>query len=95
MDTIENVNMLDVTPDRYLDIAHRTRLELSDLCGMIVNRWPDIKSETPLCVREYWNSRDVLSVTDVIVFKGMRIVIPSSLRSHMLKLIHESHLGIV
>lgn len=32
MDTIENVNMfnmLDVNPDRYLDIAHRTRLEVS------------------------------------------------------------------
>lgn len=98
METLENVNMfnmLDVTPDRYLDIAHRTRLELSDLCSMIVNGWPDIKSETPLCVREYWNSRDLLSVTDGIVFKGMRIVIPPSLRSHMLKLIHESHLGIV
>lgn len=37
----------------------------------------------------------MLSVTDGIVCKGMKIVIPPSLRSHMLKLIHESHLGIV
>ena len=62
---------------------------------MIVYGWPDSKSETPLSVREYWDSRDMLSVTDGIVYKGMRIVIPPSLRNHMLKLIHESHLGIV
>lgn len=58
---------------------------------MIVYGWPDSKSETPLSVREYWDSRDMLSVTDGIVYKGMRIVIPPSLRNHMLKLIHESH----
>ena len=88
-------DMLDVTPDCYLDIAHRTRIELSDLCSMIVNGWPDSTSETPLSVREYWDSRDLLSVTDGIVYKGMRIVIPPSLRNHMLKLIHKPHLGIV
>ena len=62
---------------------------------MIVYRWPDSKSETPLRFREYWDSRDMLSVTDGIVYNGMRIVIPPSLRNHMLKLIHQSHLGIV
>jgi hypothetical protein len=95
METFENINMLDVTPDRYSDIAHRTRLELSDLSRMIVHGWPDTKSETPLSVREYWDPRDLLSVTDGIVYIGMKIVIPPSLRSHMLKLIHESHSGIV
>jgi hypothetical protein len=98
METLENINMfsmLDVTPDRCSDIAHRTGLELSDLSSMIVHGLPDTKSETPLSVREYWDSRDMLSVTDGIVYKGMRIVIPPGLRSHTLKLIHESHLGIV
>lgn len=45
METLENVhmfNMLDVTPDRYFDIAHRARLELADLCSIIVHGWPDI-----------------------------------------------------
>ena len=37
----------------------------------VVYGWPDSKSETPLSVREYWDSRDMLSVTDVIVYKGM------------------------
>ncbi|XP_062601689.1 uncharacterized protein K02A2.6-like [Saccostrea cucullata] len=98
METLENINMfdtLDVTPDRYLDIALRTKIELSDLCSMIVQGWPDIKSETLLSVREYWDSRDLLSVTDGIVYRGLRIVIPPSLQTHILKLIHESHLGIV
>jgi hypothetical protein len=52
-----------------------------------IHGWADTKSETPLSVREYWDSRNMLPVTDGIVYKGMRIVIPPSLRSHMLKLI--------
>ena len=59
LETLENINMFDmlnVTPDRFLDIAHRTRVELSDLCNMIVNGWPDSKSETSLSVKDYWDS---------------------------------------
>lgn len=36
-----------------------------------------------------------MTVLDGVIFKGMQIVVPPSLRSQMLKLIHESHLGIV
>ena len=80
METLEHINMLDkldVTPDRYLDIAQSTSVELSDLCNMIVYGWPDSKSEAPVSVREYWDSRDMLSVTDGIVYKGMGIGITS------------------
>ena len=95
LETISMLDMLDVTPDRYSDIAQRTRTELADLLYIITNGWPELRSDTPPSVREYWDSRDTLSVIDGIIFKGMRIVIPPSLRDRMLKLIHQSHLGIV
>ena len=42
----------------------------------------------------YWNIRDELHVSNGIVFKHERIVVPSSLQQPMLELIHESHMGI-
>jgi len=44
-------------------------------------------------VRSYWPSSDILHTADGIVFDSDRILILASLRSHMLNLIHESHLG--
>uniref|UniRef100_A0A2C9KU82 Integrase catalytic domain-containing protein n=1 Tax=Biomphalaria glabrata TaxID=6526 RepID=A0A2C9KU82_BIOGL len=57
--------------------------------------WPDTRSETPIEVRPYWDLRDQLSTSDGIIYKGLRIVMPPSLRKYMLNLIHKSHLGIV
>jgi len=38
--------------------------------------------------------RDEISVSDGVIYKGMRIVVPPSMRQDMLKHIHGSHLGI-
>lgn len=40
------------------------------------------------------NYRDEISVVEGILFKGERLIVPTSLRAEMLKLIHEGHLGI-
>ena len=56
--------------------------------------WPDDKSHTPLCVREYWPYRDELATQNGLVFRGTRIVIPTSLRPDMIKRAHRSHMGI-
>ena len=92
------VNMtqfISVTPSRYQDFQQRTANELNELHSMILKGWPDTRSETPHSIREYWTHRDELSVSDGIVYKGMRIVVPPSLRATMLEQIHESHLGII
>ena len=88
-------DLLSVSKERQEDIRERTLTELQGLYTVIVNGWPDTKHETPVSIRDFWTSRDELSVMDGVIFKGMRIVIPPTLRSHMLSLIHQSHLGIV
>ena len=55
--------------------------------------WPEHRRAAPVAVRPYWDSRDQLSVSEGIIFKGMRIVIPPSFRPRMLEIIHESYLG--
>ena len=88
-------DLLSVSKERQDDIRERTLTELQALYDVIVNGWADTKIKTPVSVRDFWTSRDELSVMDGVIFKGMRIVIPPTLRPHMLSLIHQSHLGIV
>ena len=61
---------------------------------MILKGWPDTIEETPHCIRPYWTTKDELSVADGIIYKGMIIVVPPSMRSDMLAQIHEFHLGV-
>lgn len=45
-------------------------------------------------IHPYQNFKDELTVMDDIVLKRNRIVIPTSMRPEVTKLIHEGHLGI-
>ena len=56
--------------------------------------WPDDKLKTPLCVREYWPYGDELTTENGIVYRGIRIIIPVSMRREMTARAHRSHLRI-
>ncbi|XP_013396158.1 uncharacterized protein K02A2.6-like [Lingula anatina] len=95
LDDLCLVDMISVSSERYSDIRTRTQRELQPLYNTIVQGWPDTRRETPYEIRNFWDSRDQLSVFDGVIYKGLRIVIPPSLQKYMLSLIHESHLGVV
>ena len=56
--------------------------------------WPRSQKNVIFSARLYWNIRDTLYVADGIVFSDQRIVVPQSLQSQMLGLIHESQFGV-
>ena len=87
--------MIFVSKEKYSEMQKLTQIELKTLYSVIVEGWPELRSDMPIETRQYWDSRDQLSVLDGIIYKGSRIVIPPSLRTDMLKLIHKSHLGMV
>ena len=60
----------------------------------MVQGWPDRKHEIPQNLATYWNIRHELSEAEGLIFKDHQLVIPTAMRSNMLNLIHESHLGI-
>ena len=93
--TVNMISHIAVQPNRYAQFQTETAKELNELHQMVMKGWPDTKEEVPHSIREYWTVRDELSVYDGIVYKGMRIVVPPSMRPAMLSQIHESHLGIV
>jgi len=47
------------------------------------------------CSRSYQVVENELSEIDGVLLRGSRIVIPVTLREHVLKLAHEGHQGIV
>ena len=64
---------------------------LQILMQVVLTGWPERKHLVPQEVQAYFSSRDELSVQDGLLFKGNRVVIPTSLRQ---SIIHSTHMGI-
>ena len=58
------------------------------------NGWPRTQRNVPVDARKYWRIRDTLHYSNGVVFTNYRIVVPSTLQSNMLDLIHENYFGI-
>lgn len=86
--------VVSITEEKYNELQAASDEELADLRDTIFHGWPDEKSKVQQDIRSYWDSRAELAVSDGIVVKGTRLVIPPSMRRHMLGLVHRSHLGI-
>ena len=67
---------------------------LQMLKKVIVDGFPDTKRELPAAIHPYFQLRDELSVHDGIIFKGLRCVIPQTLRPRIKAKLHESHIGV-
>lgn len=68
--------------------------KLKKLKLVIENGWPDCSDDISVDVKEFWNFRDELSVYEGLIFKGDKILIPSTLKYEVLQLIHQGHFGI-
>ena len=64
---------------------------LQKLKRYIVNGWPNHVPADMLC---FSRSREEYTIQEGIVFRGLRIVVPSSLQLQVLRLLHRDHPGI-
>ena len=89
------IKHLPVSPERLKELGQKTQEDatLEDLKKNIKMEWPEKKYEVLQGTRAYYNFCDELSVQDDIIFKGERVVVPTVMRSQMLKKIHSSHIG--
>ena len=55
--------------------------------------WPDSRDQVPVNIREYWTYRDEITAQDGVLYKGMKVIIPTVMRKEMRNRIHSSHLG--
>ena len=68
--------------------------ELALLKNTMTQGWPSTIKEVPSVLQPYWTFRKESRVEYSLVFKGTRIVISKKKHEAVLKLIHESYLGL-
>ncbi|XP_062558245.1 uncharacterized protein K02A2.6-like [Armigeres subalbatus] len=95
----EQINVMDYAPisDYRLDQIRKESHQDEDIQWIIraiVEGWPSRPQEAPDRVQVFWKYKDDLSVQGGIVYRNDRILVPSNLRSEILKRLHASHSGI-
>lgn len=66
---------------------------LTELSDVIRRGWPERKEQVQPAVRPYYHVREELTTDDGVIFRGQRCVVPTSLRSEVLRKIHMAHMG--
>ncbi|XP_068734683.1 uncharacterized protein [Montipora capricornis] len=94
---IADINQLD-----YMRLSEGTHQQikqctiadatLQSLMNMIMTGWPLTKETVPVCIREYWNYKEELTVQDGVSYKGMKVIVSASMISQMIARTHSSHL---
>ena len=95
----EYIDMAESVPIRKLTLqeiksATEVDAKLHALAPIITQGWPERRADVPSQLQVCFPFREELSIQDGVVFKGERIVVPSSLRQCMMDKVHSSHLGI-
>ena len=90
------VKHLPMTPERKAEFQSATKTDacLANLAKLYQSGWPKFKSQVPQNVKYYWNLKDDISEIEGLLFLNERLIVPESLRTQMLHLIHEGHSGI-
>ena len=93
-ETVCLMNFLDSTPVTSSLIASHTRTDqvLFKVTQFLTMGWPN---EVPDELRPYFQRRDELSLEKGCILLGNRVVVPAALRTLVLDLLHDTHVGIV
>ena len=68
--------------------------DMQQLIRYIIEGWPAKQQDVIQQLQSYHTFKEEMSVTDGLVFKGERIIIPNTLKTKALQAIHRSHMGI-
>ena len=96
LEEVDHKVTLPVSDQRWTQLIHVSADDpvLKQLRTVIQNGWPDRKSNVPECLRPYFDLRDELIVQGELIFKGLRLVIPTCLRKELMAVAHSTHIGI-
>jgi len=85
-----------VTDSRLAEIKTATEADqtLTAVKQVILQGWPDDSTYLSPLIKPYFAFRDELAIHDGIVFRGERVVVPTSQRSIVKERLHSSHLGV-
>ncbi|CAK1600456.1 unnamed protein product [Parnassius mnemosyne] len=90
------VNSIPISNNKLTLIKNETKKDF-DLCTLlnyIKLGWPHDKCNVIENLKKYWSLKNELYVVDDVIFRDNVVLVPRSLRTDMLKIVHEGHLGI-
>ena len=95
LDNISYAEYTSVSRNSQSEIKEATENDpaLQLLKATVIKGWSDSEEQTPAMIQEYWNFREEITIQYGILYKGLRMIIPVSLRADMLTKLHSSHVG--
>ena len=95
-ETINALSYLIMPEEKIREIRQYTNddTSLQQLKRVIQEGWPADEKSLPPLVTPYFCVRDELAVTDGLIFRGERLVIPKGMRTAVKKDVHSGHQGI-
>ncbi|XP_058828586.1 uncharacterized protein K02A2.6-like [Topomyia yanbarensis] len=93
---INVMEFINISDERFQEISTETKkdLTLNKLSQLLIEGWPERKSDLDDEMHIYWTNKNELSTHQGIIFKNGRVLVPKSLRKKMLDNLHIAHLGI-
>lgn len=91
--SVKNLPISDVRLEEFKKVSNND-VAMQMLHKYTMSGWPNEKHSTPDVVKPYWTVRDEIYVSEGLVLRDTRLIVPMSMRKSMLKRIHSSHLGI-
>ena len=88
-----SLNTLAITWD-CIEVATASDTNTVRLISIIESSFPEFRHELPPALREYHQFRDHLYTVDGVILNKSRTVIPTSLRQHVLTVLHLAHQGV-
>lgn len=87
---------LAIGPNRIEAMRRETLKDetLQKLTRTVTMGWPEHSANLESCLKPYFSFRDELTSHEGLLFKGDRLIVPSSLRAEMKDYVHSAHLGI-
>jgi len=73
-------------------LATESDKELNILKDYVIKGCPKKREQLNEENRKYWDSKELITVHDGVLYKSNRIIVPESLRNEMLKKIHFNHI---
>ncbi|XP_041472606.1 uncharacterized protein K02A2.6-like [Lytechinus variegatus] len=96
LEVVNAVNHLALPDDKIAEIKRQTVNDptVCQLKDTILEGWPDHKSQLPQSLTPYFGFRDEVSLSDDLIFKGERLVVPKQVRQKMKEELHRGHNGV-
>ena len=87
---------MSISPAHMAELQKHTLADpvMQKVTHFISNGWPAKSKSVPPEAQPYFPIRDELIVDDGVILKGLRVVVPQTLRTEYLRQLHKGHPGI-